>query len=304
MQEVPLSHIHRELRRGGVTVNGTPRKGSYRLNPGDVLGLSAALKRQATSADAEKVVERAWSTPAAVHLGTHVVAFVKPPGIPTIGAGSLAEAVEPYLLTLAESSLSFRPGPLHRLDTNTSGLVLFSRSIRGARRFSELQDTGQLSKLYLGIIDGLVEHPAEWKAPLIRDKRRGVTRPDAAGRQAWTAVWPLETRRDPPILSLCLFVIRSGFTHQIRAHAAAAGTPLWRDTKYGGGKRAGDARYRLHAGALRLSTYDDTLSFRYLSAPPPKAFCAEVDTLFGKKAAKRAENLDRFEKVIRATLEL
>lgn len=307
----PLSHIHRELRLGRVRVNGKPQKGSYRVVAGDRIALSADRPGDtppvfpgdtAEKAAPGKTSARAAPTPPApVWENDHLAAFSKPAGIQTIGEGSLAEAVAPELASAAKESLSFRPGPLHRLDRNTSGLVLFSKSLRGAQRFGELQEADGLSKIYLGIVDGTIGSPGRWDFSLTRDKKRRVSLVRPEGRPAETAYRPVAISPAPP-LTLCLFVIRSGFTHQIRAHASAGGVPLAGDRKYGGAPGPGGS-YFLHAVAVVPEAPDDVFEFELLWAPPPERFLRAVEHSFGRETAESLADFRRFEGAIRTTLE-
>ncbi|MFP4432030.1 MAG: pseudouridine synthase [Spirochaetaceae bacterium] len=328
---VPLSHVHRELRLGRVRVNGKPEKGSYRVNSGDRIALPTGHPEDRPGRKTTKRTPPGAPTlpPEPVWENDHLAAFSKSAGTPTIGAGSLAEAVAPGLASAAEESLSFRPGPLHRLDRNTSGLLLFSKSLRGAQRFGELQEAGGLSKLYLGIVGGAaLEGPGRWDFPLTRDKKRRITLVRPGGRPAETAYHPLAAATTegaasrgasksgsepvPGALTLCLFVIRSGFAHQIRAHAAAGGAPLAGDRKYGGAallggasgsRAAGGGGYFLHAVAVVPAHSDDVFDFKLLWAPPPARFLRTVEDHFGEGTVESLADFRRFEEVIRTTLE-
>lgn len=308
----PLSHIHRELRLGRVRVNGRPKKGSYRVHPGDRIALPTGARGEDLEAGTtERTPARAGPPPPKpVWENDHIAAFCKPAGTPTIGAGSFAEAVTPGLETGADDSLSFRPGPLHRLDRNTSGLLLFSKSLRGAQRFGELQEAGGILKAYLGIVEGEIRTPGRWGFPLIRDKKLRITIVSATGRAAETEYRPLAagaaagalSGSGPGGVTLCIFVIRSGFTHQIRAHAAAGGAPLAGDRKYAGRRGAG-AGYLLHGAAVVPKTRDEVFGFEFLWAPPPARFLETVERCFGDRTAESLADFRRFEGAIRTTLE-
>lgn len=299
----PLSHIHRELRRGTVEVNGTPRGGSYRVQAGDRISLPTEedLATRRTKPRGGQVHRLPPVAP--IFENEHIAAFDKPAGVPTIGKDSLADAVVPRLAETATDSLSFTPGPLHRLDRNTTGLLLFSKSLKGAQRFTELQEAGRLTKVYLGIVAGALYTGGSWDYPLTRDTGRKVSRVDEKGRESWTGYWPLAVRQDPDAASLLLFTISSGFTHQIRAHTGAAGHPLMGDRKYGSPAGRPVGSYLLHAGAILTDARDEVLEFEILWAPPPKRFLDALDSQFGPEIRRAMSDFRRFQSALRDTLE-
>jgi 23S rRNA pseudouridine955/2504/2580 synthase len=179
------------------------------------------------------------------------------------------------------ASLSFRPGPLHRLDTPTSGIILFSTTLQGAQYFSTLIREHQVRKTYLAVVEGELTRPCTWKDALVRDRRVHKTRiaaADGPSQDAETQVVPLAVERGYTLIQAR---IPTGRTHQIRAQAAFHGHPLRGDRKYRGG---------FHAEGLLLHAY--TLEFpldaqgqgvpRLLTAPPSERFCKALGHLFGK----------------------
>ena len=161
-------------------------------------------------------------------------------------------------------SLAFTPGPLHRLDRNTSGLIMFSRSLRGAQQFTEKLRQRRLVKLYLAVLQGRISERLRWEDPLLR--REGVTvRDTREGSPGRTEVLPLVTEAGH---TLAVIRIHTGKTHQIRAQAAHHGHPLTGDVKYGGQPRPGG--FRLHAWRL-LDPATPPL-FPPLTADPPEGF--------------------------------
>ena len=91
-----------------------------------------------------------------VVLTESVVAFSKPKGMLVHGNNSLETIVTAGFGHESAGSLSFKPGPLHRLDRNTSGLIVFSRNLEGARSFPDSSER-LVSKYYIGLLDGTVQ---------------------------------------------------------------------------------------------------------------------------------------------------
>ncbi|WP_455381840.1 RluA family pseudouridine synthase [Salinispira pacifica] len=309
LANLPLSVIYRALRDGRVRVSGKRVKPGSRVQPGSEIEVESRLfeagrnggkggtaQPAAAAADApEQRSPRAGRKDPDVRqmilLETpHLLALNKPAGIAVQGGADrrnrpLDELVRAYLSSRTESSLSFRPGPLHRLDRNTTGILLFSVSLEGARRFSDALRGGRVRKYYLALLEGELSEAERWTDPLVRDDARRKTwtadaaEGPAAGRRAETRVIPLFTSSDRTrTLILCRLV--TGRAHQIRAHAAAHGHPLAGDRKYGAGTplpaapastvspgREADS-YLLHAFRLEIEPPDPLLGAIELEAAP------------------------------------
>mgnify|MGYP001250082947 CR=1 FL=1 len=282
---MPLSAIHRALRKGDIRVGGARRDPESRCAAGDIVEISGVLlspganlpgepseKPQAESPPADQNSSRHSPTPSSafpILLETPDLVFVdKPIGILVHdGDDSLEALVRQYLAPTLAPSLSFAPGPLHRLDRNTSGVVAFSKSIDGARAFSEALRERRITKTYLALLEGRIEGNVAWDDLIVRDgvSRRSLvsaasdvvspprganpsTDPRAAGaKEALTEVTPLAFSDG---FTLAEIALGTGRTHQIRAQAAAHGHPLAGDRKYGG--QPCEQPYYLHA--WRLST--------------------------------------------------
>jgi 23S rRNA pseudouridine955/2504/2580 synthase len=219
--------------------------------------------------------------PPVLFEGAGLLILNKPPGLLVHGRESLEELVRFYLEPRLAPSLSFKPGPLHRLDRPTSGILVFSTSLEGARRFSAMMRERKLRKEYLAIVDGIIEGEETWIDCLIRRREAKKTlvpkTPSESSREAVTRVRPLASagRR-----TLILAEIETGRTHQIRAQAAARGHPLSGDRKYGGSPLPGG--FRLHARALEFSAETALPGLpRRIEAPLPEAFRRKIRELFG-----------------------
>jgi 23S rRNA pseudouridine955/2504/2580 synthase len=208
----------------------------------------------------------------------------KPVGLSDHGPGENLEAlVRSFLVERLPKSLSFKPGPLHRLDKPTSGIIVFSTSLEGARQFSALLQERQVRKRYLALVDGTLDAPALWEDRLFRDKGERKTfiagpNADAQVRKAGTRVAPLLNNGS---YSLITAEIRTGRTHQIRSQAAFHGHPLSGDQKYGGSKMSHS--FFLHAHTLEFPVMGTLVSIR---APIPRAFDLKLQELFGSAAGK------------------
>ena len=294
---VPLSAIHRSLRKGSIRVNGLRKAPDYRCREGDILEGSLRFSPAPPSPPAppsrlplaeETAPLPARLTPPLLLLETRDLIFLdKPLGMLVHdGRGSLEAIVKSHLAEKIKDSLAFSPGPLHRLDRNTSGVVTFPGSIAGARDFSAALKGGDVKKTYIALFSGLLSGPARWRDQMRRDRvsRRSYVggQPMDSGDQigeARTTVVPLLFNESATLAAVSL---ETGRTHQIRAQAAHHGHPLLGDSKYGG--RGGDYPYYLHAWRLEFGRklFDDLPEA--VTAPLPEYFLEMIKTIFAAEA--------------------
>jgi len=268
----PLPLIHRLLRQGQVFINGKPAKAQDRVSCGVKISIPSLN-------DVPKAESPAHSLPSPdiIWEGQGLIAVNKPAGLlTTCGAGSQASPisldamVRSFLADKISPSLSFKPGPLHRLDKPSSGIIVFSTNIEGARLFSALLREQKVRKTYLAVVQGKVEKEELWEDALVRDREMKKSFVSSDGKNAITKIKPLACKSD---YSLVAAQIATGRTHQIRAQAAAHGHPLAGDKKYGGQGKGG---FFLHAWKLEFLEYS-------IEAPPPEAFKRKISELFGIK---------------------
>ncbi|MDR2536437.1 MAG: RluA family pseudouridine synthase [Treponema sp.] len=277
--KMALSEIYLLLRKGLVLVDGKRGAPSDRIKAGSVITIpqEAVLYRPEPSkpASSSKAVLLA---PYILWEGSGLLIVNKPAGLGVHGPASLETMVLDYFAEKIPFSLSFKPGPLHRLDKPTSGIIVFSASLEGARYFSALLQDRRIKKQYLALTDGTITAPAAWTDFLRRDKNNAktfVSDQTAGGAQAAeTLITPLGTADS---YSLVKVEIHTGRTHQIRSQAAFHGHPLAGDKKYGGSFQP--KGFLLHAYTLE---FPENPMPSILRAPLPNRFREKILTLFGK----------------------
>jgi len=281
LPDYSLSLIHRLLRQGKVLVNGKKAKPDERVESGAIIQLKPAVNH-----DVKKVNDKGRAAPPTLPLpeilwrGSGIIVFNKPSGLASHGKTSLDTLVKTWLTGKLPASLSFKPGPLHRLDRPTSGIIAFSESLEGARLFSRLLRERKVKKTYLAIVEGTVSGEQEWRDELSRDTTLQKTfagDKTAQTRDASTIVKALASNGS---YSLIEARIVTGRTHQIRAQAASHGHPLAGDVKYGGRRLSGGGFY-LHAWKTRIEEGFEGFP-RPLTAPLPDAFRSRIGILFKK----------------------
>ncbi len=256
------STLEQRVKAGAVSVNGKVVRRNDLLAPGDVVEVGA---REAKSP----------SGPAGLtilHEDEWLVAVNKPAGLLSVSTDSERERTALALLKehFGRPGRPARLWPVHRLDRETSGVLLFARD-------RDIQDIVQARwnearKVYLAWVVGTPKPAADTiDQPLWEDGSLFVRvghRDDA--REARTHYRTLETRDDQSLLEVEL---DTGRRHQIRAHLAWLGHPVVGDERYGTRAR----RMLLHA--LRLELPHPTQPTRLiLEAPPPRAFALDAET--------------------------
>jgi 23S rRNA pseudouridine1911/1915/1917 synthase len=279
-QEVSRGEIQEWVRSGKATVNGAfCTKPGQKVAYGQVLGLAGARK--------ETVPEPVAGRLAIRHADQDLVVLEKPAGLVVHPAPSVEGTTLVHLLLHHYPQLSgldsFRPGIVHRLDKDTSGLLVIamSRGIRDAlsRDFSQRR----ITKEYLALVHGRPDPPeGEIKLPMGRHPqhktRMAVLR--TGGRDAYTRYATVWTSHDGAYSMLKVGIL-TGRTHQIRVHLAHMGHPIVGDALYGGAVRGDGRRSRtlaklanrqmLHAYRLGL-THPGTGERMEMSSAPPKDF--------------------------------
>jgi 23S rRNA pseudouridine955/2504/2580 synthase len=262
-----LTHgaLQKLLRTGQVRLDGRRAEGKNRLEPGQTVrlppGVTAPPARPTAPAKprpplSDRNVQEIQSL--VIHRDDWVIALDKPSGLAVQG-GSGTERHVDGMLDALRFGFDERPRLVHRLDKDTSGLLLIARTGQAAKRLSESFRDRETEKLYWAVVVGVPPRPEGTidlplaKRPGARDRETMQVDHDegqkalthfstmdrAASRAALLALWP-----------------RTGRTHQLRVHCAEIGCPILGDRKYGGEEAllsaVADAR-RLHLHARRIT---------------------------------------------------
>ena len=272
------------IRKGLVKVNEKKASADFRIHSGDVVSIAAFLF---TSDNENSSACRNKSHPdingITIFRNRHFLILNKPSGInvqPSKDSSlCLSQLVEEDYSKTKNTSLSFRPGPLHRIDRFTSGIVVFSQSLEGAKWFSTNMQNHNLSKTYLGITEGIYEHEKEryedfLTVPDENGSGYSTVRISASGgKKAITSARLLkEIEISGHKANLVEFSIETGRKHQIRFQSSHHGHPLLGDTAYGGTKLKGKMFY-LHAWKLKFPQNDLGLPDEITA---PCDFCGEL----------------------------
>jgi 23S rRNA pseudouridine1911/1915/1917 synthase len=232
LPDLSRTQLQRLIQEGQVRASRGPATASYRVQPGEVVTV-AVPPPQPSRLLAEDIPLRI------VHEDTALLVIDKPPGLvvhpaPGHGHGTLVNALLFHCPTLSGIGGETRPGIVHRLDKDTSGLLLVAKHDRSHRHLAAQLKARQLQRGYVALVCGRM--PAlqgHIDAPIGRHPRHrhkmAVVRGGRVARTHYqvTAVWG-------PVSCLRLR-LETGRTHQIRVHLAAVGHAVLGDPVYGAG---------------------------------------------------------------------
>jgi len=225
---VPKSHIYRILRSGEVRVNKGRIDQLYRLVTGDVVRIPPVriAERQAGSAPVPGAEFHI------VHEDSHLLVIDKPAGVAVHGGSGVSYGVIEQLRAARPDAKFLEL--VHRLDRETSGLLLLAKKRSALTSLHEQMRDGKTDKRYLTLVAGDWKNPRQHvKLPLHKyttpdGERRVVVQ--AGGQESHTIFNLLKKWPDYALLEAEL---KTGRTHQIRVHLASSGFPILGDEKYG-----------------------------------------------------------------------
>jgi RluA family pseudouridine synthase len=224
--------------------------------------------------------DAAFARSLVIHEDAALIAFNKPAGLPVQGGSGVTRSLEDLLAAFAKSN-GKRPHLVHRLDRDTSGVIVAARTKPAAAFLSEAFAGRDARKTYWAIACGGAPDPRDGEIALALKKssRRGLDIMEiAADGQA--ALTRYRTLAASPQAALLELNPETGRMHQLRAHLAAIGRPIAGDGKYGGLYRHGAAEIpglMLHAAALDIPHPEG--GRRTFTAPAPPAFMAVARSL-------------------------
>ena len=271
-----LSHgrLQKLLRTGQVRVDGKRAKGSSRLRLGQVIRIPPL--------DAERTGSRLYQTVSeddcsfvqnlVLFKDESLFALNKPAGLAVQGGSGTKRHLDGLLAGLVSAGMD-RPKLVHRLDKDTSGVLLVARSARVAEHLGKQFQRSEIRKQYWALVAG-VPSPRQGKIdlPLIKAGRRGQERvlvDERNGKHATTRYAVIENAARE--CSWLVLFPETGRTHQLRAHLAAIGHPIIGDGKYGGEEAfldGVDIARRMHLHARRIEFLHPTEAHEFSVTAP------------------------------------
>lgn len=289
--DLPYVLVQKLIRKGQIRIDGKRAKMDTRIEQGQEVRLSAAKPESRQHPDNKKVrkissEDIAYIQSLVIYQDKDIIALNKPIGMATQGGSKVKRHIDGLLDGLADND-GVRPRLVHRLDKDTSGVLLLARSAKVAKALGDIFKGRDIKKIYWAIVTPTPEMMhGTIKAPLLKGGEQGREKvhvdheegkyaqteyavvENAASRAAFVAFWP-----------------RTGRTHQIRVHAQIAGFPILGDGKYGGASAMMDEDMEhartLHLHAQRLIFMHPTQKGRIMDirAPLPPEIAKTWKTL-------------------------
>jgi 23S rRNA pseudouridine955/2504/2580 synthase len=256
-------HLEKFLRKGQVRLDGKRVKSSTRVVKGQKIRippitlddrprLKIKSATNVTDQDVEMLLE------SVIFKDDHIIAINKPAGLAVQGGSGTSKHIDAMLNSL-QFEMKERPKLIHRLDKDTSGVLLLARSAKAASYLTKAFKTRKVHKIYWAVVVGLPKikygkidialekQGSKFGEKVVADKngKRALTYyrtvDNASNKSTWLAMMP-----------------ETGRTHQLRVHCAELGTPILGDGKYGGtkaffeGAEGIDKQLHLHSKAIKF----------------------------------------------------
>jgi 23S rRNA pseudouridine1911/1915/1917 synthase len=269
--EVSRTSVQQLIVDGAVLVNGRPSKPGYALRTGDEVQILASKpKDQASAARPQPIpLDVVYEDPDVLIINKAAGMVVHP--APGHHDDTLVNALLAHYPDLQKDVENQRPGIVHRLDKDTSGLIIVARNAAAQAALLGQMKRHEIVKRYLALVEGVVAlDRGSIDAPIGRNPRHRQ-------QMAITAIGSREARTHFRVLerfahhTLLLLELETGRTHQIRVHLKAIGHPIVGDPVYGSGSTMRGVKLKrqfLHAYQLKF-THPSTGAVITVEAPLP-----------------------------------
>ena len=295
----PLSFIYKLFRKKDIKVNGHWEKEKYILSTGDNISIYISDEQLEELSKKNDYQPNDFIKDWIIYEDKNILLINKPRGVLVqkddhSSTKALDQLVVEYLMYKCEynpqNDNGFKPGPAHRIDRNTSGIVIFGKNHKTLVYLFELLKNHELiGKHYISLVCGQIFEDGEVDAPLRKNydqKKVVVASNKDGGKTAKTIYHVLENFKDYTLLDLTLV---TGRTHQIRAHMSYIRHHVVGDTKYGDfkinnyfKKEFNFENQFLHASEIHFGRLDkplDYLSNKSFKAELPEEYQIIIDKL-------------------------
>ena len=295
---LPLSYIEKLFRKKDIKINGHWQDKKAVVKEDDNVSIYITdTDYDKFNNGAREVKSDNFIEPYIVYEDENILLINKPRGMLVQKDKANGKALDDHVLSYLkykgeyiEDNKAFTPGPAHRLDRNTAGLVIFGKNIITLQYLmSIMQDKSRIEKKYLALVKGVVDKPGKIDAPLKKMESKSLVKVDKisnGAKEAITLFEPVKVYKDYTLLSVQLL---TGRTHQIRVHMAYINHPVAGDNKYGDfafnkemEKKYGLVNQFLVANYLKFNNLDyplDYLNGKEFKVEIPNNICSNIEYL-------------------------
>ena len=252
---LPQSAIEKAARKGLLKVNGKGAKPADRLEEGQTLSFPASLTMLEERGEEKRPTvltnaDRKWLKSLILYEDQDLLVLNKPAGIPVQSGTNQRKSLDAMLVAYDEST---QPRLVHRLDLDTSGVLVFAKNLPMTRWLASAFKERKVQKTYWALVSGIPQRKEGTITLSLAKKLEKVHVDQEEGLKAVTSYRVIETLGNR--VAWLELKPQTGRTHQLRVHCAEGlKTPILGDGKYGGKEACalGDKRLCLHARALTI----------------------------------------------------
>lgn len=276
-KSISRTQVQDMLKNGEIKVNDGVAKAGMKLKGGERIDISMR------SEEPEMTIKATGLDFPVLFEDRYIIVINKPAGLVVHpGAGKEQTTVVSALLghtKLSPVGAPIRPGVVHRLDKDTSGIMVLAKTRDAHKKLAEAFAGHELEKEYMAIIQGhIVNRKGRIEVAIERDRIHRKRMKATSAEKGRMAISMFEVSEYLNGASLVKVRILTGRTHQIRVHMAFTGHPLLGDVTYGGKKSGKKAQHYLHSARLKFKhpITGEELNF---NAPLPEAFNQMLEQL-------------------------